>query len=95
MAALLSVGLSYCKKTSPDSEKKRINVEKVRILIDINSATAIELEHLFGIGPVKASDIISYRRTIGGFQTIEELKNVKGIGDGKFEKIKDFITINE
>ena len=48
---------------------------------------------LNGIGEVKAQAIITYREANGGFKTIEELKNVDGIGDSTFEKIKAQLTI--
>ena len=49
--------------------------------ININTATALELDKLPGVGPVRAADIISYREKNNGFKTIEDLKNIKGIGD--------------
>lgn len=62
-------------------------------LIDINSAGEKELDALPGIGLSKAKEIISYREEKGEFKSIEDLKNVKGIGDSLFEKIKDKITV--
>ena len=61
--------------------------------ISLNHATKEELLTLTGIGESKANLIIEYRDQNGGFKTIEEIKNVKGIGDKMFEKIKDNITI--
>ena len=62
-------------------------------LININTATESELDSLPGIGPSRAKDIIKYRETNGGFKSIEEIKNIKGIGQSSFEKLKDLITI--
>ncbi len=62
-------------------------------LIDINTADEKELDSLPGVGPSKAKDIISYREKNGGFKSIEDIKNVKGIGESSFEKIKDKITV--
>lgn len=62
-------------------------------LIDINSADEKQLDALPGIGLAKAKEIISYREEKGEFKSIEDLKNVKGIGDSLFEKIKDKITV--
>jgi len=62
--------------------------------ININKAAAGELESLPGIGFAYASAIIEYRQDKGSFSSIEEIKNVPGIGEKTFEKIKDLITIN-
>lgn len=63
-------------------------------LININTSDEIELMTLSGIGPSKAKAIIIYREEYGLFQSIEQLKEVSGIGDQTFEAIKDFISIN-
>lgn len=62
-------------------------------LININKANIIELKKLPGIGDVLADRIIEYRNERGGFGSIEELKNVNGIGDKRFGDIKDRITV--
>lgn len=61
--------------------------------ININTATQAELETLPGIGPATATKIISYRQENGKFKSIDEIKEVKGIGDSKYSKIKDLIKI--
>jgi competence protein ComEA len=61
--------------------------------VNINTATAEELSTLPGIGPTKAQSIIDYRTINGPFRAIEDIKNVKGIGDATFEKLKDKITV--
>ncbi len=61
--------------------------------IDINTASAEELDKLPGIGPAIAKAIIDYRTQNGPFKTIETINDVKGIGDALFEKIKDQITV--
>ncbi|MGN1269393.1 MAG: helix-hairpin-helix domain-containing protein [Clostridia bacterium] len=61
--------------------------------VNINQATQSELETLPGIGPSIASKIIEYRQQNGKFNTIEDLKNVKGIGDAKFENVKKYIVV--
>ncbi|SFM91378.1 comEA protein [Thermodesulforhabdus norvegica] len=67
--------------------------EQVSAKININTADKADLEKLPGIGPALAERIIQYRQEHGPFKTIDELKNVKGIGDKKFEAIKDLITV--
>ena len=60
-------------------------------LVDINTATMEELMELPGIGEKKARAIVDYRNEYGPFLDITEIKEVDGIGDGIFEKIKDLI----
>ena len=60
--------------------------------ININTATQEQLTALPGVGEAKAKTIIEYRNTNGPFKTIEDIKNVTGIGDSLFAKIKDYIT---
>lgn len=61
--------------------------------INLNTATSTELETLPGIGPSRAIAIIEYREANGAFQSIDELKNVSGIGDKTYEKLKENIKI--
>lgn len=61
--------------------------------ININTATAEELDRLPGIGPSIAQAILDYRTQTGPFKTIEDINNVKGIGDVLFAKIKGSITV--
>lgn len=61
--------------------------------ININTATAAELETLPGIGPVLAQRIVDYRKANGPFAAIEDIKNVSGIGEGIFEEIKELIFV--
>jgi competence protein ComEA len=63
-------------------------------LININDADQAELETLPGIGPSKATAIIAYREENGFFKSIEDLRNVSGIGDKSLEKLKELITID-
>ena len=61
--------------------------------ININTATQTELETLPGIGPSISLKIINYREENGKFKSIEEIKEVSGIGDAKYENIKDLICV--
>lgn len=61
--------------------------------ININNADLSKLDELPGIGPSTAKKIIQYREENGNFSNIEELKNVSGIGETKFEKIKELICV--
>lgn len=62
-------------------------------LISINTASKEELMTLTGVGESKANAIINYRQENGNFKSIEDIKNVAGIGDSMYLKIKDYITI--
>ena len=62
-------------------------------LIDINTATAEELQTLPGIGEKRAADIIADREANGPFRIVEELTRVSGIGEGTLEGLIDYITV--
>ena len=62
-------------------------------IININTASEIELEELPGIGASIAGKIVEYRNKNGKFKDIEDIKNVTGIGDSKFERIKELIKV--
>lgn len=61
--------------------------------ININTASAHHLRRINGIGEVTAAAVIEYREQHGGFKTVDELVNVKGIGNATLEKIRDIITV--
>ena len=83
--------LSYTQVLK-DKDVIVIPEKKEQPKISINSATQEELQTLSGIGPSIASRIIEYRKN-NTFQTLEQIKEVKGIGDGLFNKIKDDICL--
>ncbi|EEI9899150.1 helix-hairpin-helix domain-containing protein [Listeria innocua] len=62
--------------------------------VNINSATKVDLQQVPGIGDSKATAIIEYREKEGLFQTIEDLKNVTGIGEKTVEKLKEYLDVN-
>ena len=68
-------------------------IESSSNLININTASVVELMSLDGIGESKAKAIIEYRDTNGDFKNILDIKNVSGIGESIYEKIKDYITV--
>ena len=62
-------------------------------LIDLNSATSVQLEELPGIGPVLAGAIITERTRRGGFRSVNELRDVRGIGEKRFADLVDLVTV--
>ncbi|MFJ7991255.1 helix-hairpin-helix domain-containing protein [Peribacillus frigoritolerans] len=62
-------------------------------LVNLNTATQEDLQTLTGIGPSKADAILEYRETVGKFKEVDELKQVTGIGDKTFERLRDSISV--
>lgn len=80
------------QSNSVSSTSNEINTRTNSERVNINTATKNELMNLTGIGEVKAEAIIAYRQEQGGFKNIEEIKQISGIGQKTFEKLKQFIT---
>jgi competence protein ComEA len=74
-------------------QTKTTGVETKSEKININTASIEDLDTLPGIGEVTAQKIIDYRTQKGRFKTVDEIKEVNGIGEAKFEKIKELISI--
>ena len=62
-------------------------------MVNLNTASAVELEQLPGVGPKTAARILEYRQKNGPFKKIEELMNVQGIGEKAFLKIRTQLTV--
>jgi competence protein ComEA len=61
--------------------------------VNLNTATAAELDTLPGVGPVLAQRIIDHRTRNGGFRSVEDLRKVEGVGDARFEQLKELVTV--
>ena len=87
-----NTGNSSTTITSESSSSNNESAFKISI-VNINTATQTELETLPGIGPSLALRIVNYRKENGKFSSIEDIKNVSGIGEAKYEDIKNYIKI--
>lgn len=61
--------------------------------VNLNTATAAQLDALPGVGPVLAQRIIDYRERHGGFRSVSDLRQVDGIGDARYEQLKDLVSV--
>lgn len=90
-----NIKIDECKKTNevciPEEIINKDDIKNNKI--NINKASLEELKLLPSIGDAKAQSIIDYRNSVGIFNSIEDIKNVSGIGDNLFDKIKDLITV--
>ncbi|MCK4595801.1 helix-hairpin-helix domain-containing protein [candidate division WOR-3 bacterium] len=89
--SLIRLSTSSSKTATNITSKKGNN--RTELIINLNTASKEELTLLPGIGPVYAERIIEYRKENGGFKNIDEITNVKGIGEKRFENLRDKIKI--
>lgn len=80
---------NHAANNAPSATKDDSNTA----MVNINTATKDELDTLPGVGPATAEKIIEYRETNGYFKSIEDIKNVRGIGEAKFSKMQSRIQI--
>lgn len=83
----------YVDSTVVNASGKRVSKKLPTGPININRATASQLDRLDGIGPVIAGRIVEYRKVNGSFLTVEDLQKVSGIGAAKFAQIKSKVRI--
>ena len=81
------------RATAPSSERVRDSRQSGIGELDLNTATEQELETLPGIGPVLAERIVEYRQARGGFREVAQLRQVKGIGKKKFDRIRAKVRV--
>lgn len=87
----LGTTIRYFNLEIKDSDNNLQSAAKQFQAININQADLNKLQEISGIGPVSSSQIIEYRETKGPFQTIDDLKKVKGIGKKKAKIIAEYI----
>ena len=92
LAASLT-GTAQAQSTTRSQTTSRTQQQPPSAPVNINTATATELEALPGVGPAMAARIVEYRQKNGSFKKIEDLMNVKGIGEKSFLKLKPLVTV--
>jgi competence protein ComEA len=88
LACVLAMGIGFAPAFAQQAKPAA-----AATVVNLNTATAAQLQELPGIGARTAERIIEYREKNGGFKKIEQLMNVKGIGEKSFLKLKDRITV--
>ncbi|MGC8594788.1 MAG: ComEA family DNA-binding protein [Candidatus Kryptoniota bacterium] len=88
--SIISIEEDTSKVSASAQHKKKLAVSPV----DINIASAEELTSLPGIGQATAERIVEYRKIHGKFASIEDLMNVKGIGEKKFQKLRSLVVVH-
>lgn len=84
VTSLLSTGVAFAAAKPAPAGK-----------VNMNTATAEQFTVLPGVGPKLAARIVEHRQKAGSFKTVQELLNVKGIGEKNFEKIQGYLTLGE
>jgi competence protein ComEA len=94
-AALLVLGLGLTVDAAPQSGRPPGGGASTEAAapLNLNTATPAQLDALPGVGPALAQRIVEYRQQSGGFKKIEELMNVRGIGEASFLKLKALVTV--
>lgn len=83
LVAVASAGPAFAAKPAPAGK------------VNINGASADQLETLPGVGPKLAARIVEYRQKSGGFKSVQEVMNVQGIGEKNFEKLQPYLALGE
>lgn len=98
-ASLSSHDTAITTASAVDSTIPSADVSEARRLsnkpkpVDLNSATVADFDQLPGVGPVLAKRMMDYRKSVGRFHAVEDLRAVKGIGKKKLDQLKPFVTV--
>ena len=96
IAALLVAALSAATSAAQDTTRRTSAAASASASapVNLNTATAAQLETLPGIGKATAERILEYRQKNGSFKKVEDLMNVRGVGEKSFLKLKPLITVS-
>ncbi|HVT47917.1 MAG TPA: helix-hairpin-helix domain-containing protein [Vicinamibacterales bacterium] len=93
LACLFTTGLAAAQSTPAPKPARTVVQPQAVAPLNLNTATAADLQTLPGVGPAMAARILEYREKSGGFKKIEDLMNVKGIGEKNFLKLKSLVVV--
>ena len=96
MVVLLILGFGFAAPAAQDTPRRPTPAAKASASgpLNLNTATVAQLETLPGIGKSTAERILEYRQKSGGFKKIEDLMNVRGIGEKSFLKLKPLVIVS-
>lgn len=96
MMVLLVLGLGVAAEAAQNTPRRGTPAAKASSSapVNLNTATVAQLETLPGIGKSTAERILEYREKSGGFKKVEDLMNVRGIGEKSFLKLKPLVTVS-
>ena len=93
LVAALMITLGVAAQTAAAQDAPRAAAAAASTPINLNSASVAQLETLPGVGRAVAERIVEYRQKNGGFKKLEDLMNVRGIGEKSFLKLKPLVTV--